>query len=64
MKVKAMVDGQVTTTAELTFVFDPDGVQDVYSGDAVETIERNWLRQIWPGYSDYLASESTTDGGS
>lgn len=63
MKVKAVVDGQTTTTAELTFVFDPEGVSGAYAGDTVEQIERDWLKQIWPGYDDYLAHRREADDG-
>ncbi len=64
MKVKAVVDGQTTTTAELTFVFDPAGVAGAYAGDTVEQIERDWLKQIWPGYDEYLAARGGSDGDS
>lgn len=53
VKVRAKVDDKITTTAELTFVFDPQGIPD--GAVDVEALERDFLRQIWPGYKDYLA---------
>jgi 3-hydroxymyristoyl/3-hydroxydecanoyl-(acyl carrier protein) dehydratase len=54
VKVKAEVDGQTTTTAELMFVFDPKGSPNMLSEGEVERIERDYFKQIWPGYEDYL----------
>jgi 3-hydroxyacyl-[acyl-carrier-protein] dehydratase len=58
MGVRATVEGKVTTTAELTFVFDPSGLPN--SASDIEAIERDFLRQIWPGYDEYLATSRRT----
>ncbi len=56
MKVRARVDGKVTTQAELTFVFDPSGIPPDAAGGDIEDVERNTLRQIWPGYGEFVAT--------
>lgn len=54
MKVEARVDGQRTTSAELTFVFDPSGIPPDAAGGDIEDVERNVLHQIWPGYGEFV----------
>lgn len=63
MKVRAKVDGQVTTNAELTFVFDPSGIPPDAAGGDIEQIERNVLRQIWPGYEAHMAASAARRQG-
>ncbi len=60
MRVQAVVDGLKTTTAELTFVFDPKGIPPDAAGGDIEVIERDFLRQIWPGYGDFLSASRKT----
>jgi len=54
MKVEARVDGHRIQTAELTFVFNPAELPD--DAALIEDLERRFMKQIWPGYGDYLAT--------
>ena len=62
MKVRAKVNDKITTTAELTFVFDPGGIPNDAAN--IEAIERDFIRQIWPGYGDYLKVSRAAKGES
>lgn len=59
VKVEARVDGQRTTTAELTFVFDPDEIPD---SEEVEAQERYFIRQLWSGYDAFVKTSRKTTG--
>ncbi len=59
-KVKAIVDGRATTTAELTFVFNPAELPENAAGGDIETVERFFLGQIWPGYEEFLQTSRKT----
>ena len=64
MRVKARVGELATTSAELTFVFNPQELPSDAAGGDIENIERDFLRQIWPGYEDFAAQSrfSKTEG--
>lgn len=49
-KVKATVDGQITTNAELLFVFSPDRLDTDEAQRELEELERANLKILWDGY--------------
>jgi 3-hydroxyacyl-[acyl-carrier-protein] dehydratase len=60
MKVEARVDDARTTTAELTFVFNPHELPEAAA--QIEEVERAVLKQIWPGYGAFLPTSRVSVG--
>ena len=56
-KVFGTVDGAKTIDAELLFVFNPDGLDTDAAQDKLELLERENLKQLWPGYADWAATQ-------
>jgi 3-hydroxyacyl-[acyl-carrier-protein] dehydratase len=52
-RCRALVDGKVTTDAELLFVFDPEGLQNALEQDDLIKIEHAWLKILWAGWPEY-----------
>jgi ABC-type bacteriocin/lantibiotic exporter with double-glycine peptidase domain len=52
-RCRALVDGKVTTDAELLFVFDPEGLQNALEEDDLIKIEHGWLKILWAGWPEY-----------
>jgi 3-hydroxyacyl-[acyl-carrier-protein] dehydratase len=61
-KCRALVDGKVTTDAELLFVFDPDALDDALGQDDLIAIEHYWLKILWPGWGEYLKTSRRRPG--
>ena len=63
-KTAAKIDGKITTEAELIFVFNPGSLSTPEAQAKLEQLERENLRQLWPGYPDWDARlRSPTEGG-
>lgn len=60
MKVEARVDDRRTTSAELTFVFNPNQLPEAAA--EIEAVERGVLKQIWPGYDAFLPTSRKVRG--
>ncbi len=52
-KVKAKVDGKVTTDAELLFVFNPGDLAGAGAQALLEELERDNLNMLWDGYKEW-----------
>ncbi|MEL6179048.1 MAG: 3-hydroxyacyl-ACP dehydratase FabZ family protein [Myxococcota bacterium] len=59
LKVEAWVDDKRTTTAELTFVFNPN---DLPGQQDIEAVERSEIKILWPGYEAFLQTSRKTTG--
>lgn len=54
-KAAAKLDGKITTEAELVFVFNPGDLDTPEAQAKLEHLERENLRQLWPGYKAWNA---------
>ena len=52
-KVKAKVEGQVVSEAEILFVFNPENLDNQESQELLEKLERKNLGLLWDGYADW-----------
>ena len=52
-KVKAKVEGQVVSEAEILFVFNPENLDNQESQELLERLERKNLGLLWDGYADW-----------
>ena len=59
LKVEAWVGDRRTTSAELTFVFQPE---EVPNNDDVEVAERHEIKILWPGYAEFMKTSRKTTG--
>ncbi|MFN3198698.1 MAG: 3-hydroxyacyl-ACP dehydratase FabZ family protein [Bradymonadia bacterium] len=64
-KVKSTVDGQITTNAELLFVFNPDRLETDEAQKRLEGLERANLKVLWSEYEAWverLAADDAAQG--
>jgi len=55
-KAAARLDGKISTDAELVFVFNPGDLDTPEAQARLEQLERENLKQLWPGYKAWAAA--------